>query len=76
MATSKFEDMLKKVKKTKRDADLARAKEYLAKEFKSEYEIFSFMNQLAFRMRDELKLNPELSAREAFENVMNELEGA
>ncbi len=76
MATSKFEDMLKKVKKTKRDADLARAKEYLAKEFKSEYEIFSFMNQLAFRMRDELKLNPDMSAKEAFENVMNELEGA
>lgn len=76
MATNKFQTLLKKAKQPKRDEDLRRAKEYLAKEFKAEYEIYDFMNQLAFRMRDELRLNPELSAKEAFENVMVEFEGA
>jgi len=76
MATSKFEALLKKAKQPKRDEDLARAKEYLAKEFKSEYEVYDFMNKIAFRIRDELKANDSLSVKEAFENVMNEFEGA
>ena len=77
---SKIETKLKALreKRAKRteDKEMARAKEFLRDEAPETWECYSFGAELLFKLRDELKLNQELSAREAFENVMDELEGA
>jgi len=65
----------KRVKKPE-DIEMKRAKEFLQREAPDTWECYSFGAEILFKIRDELKTNPELSAKEAFEQVISEFEGA